>query len=349
MQTWAGFKKCPYEHTLFIKSGEGGKILIVCLYVDDLLFTGNDETMFSDFKNSMMVDFDMTDLGKMKYFIDIEVVQTTTGIFIGQKKYAQEILERFHMENCNPVRTPIEPGLKLSSDLDGERVDITYFKQIVGSLMHLTATRPDIMYVVCLISRYMERATELHLRIAKRVLRYLKGTTDFGIFYKKNGSLVLTGFTNSDYARDLDDRQSTSGQVFIIGSTAVSWASKKQQVVTLSTIEAEFIAAATSACQAIWLRRILEELHSYQDGPTVIHCDNSSTIKLSKNPVLHGRSKHIDVRYHFLRDLVTDKTIDLVYCRSKDQVADIMTKGLKLEAFEKLHGLLGVCSSSMLN
>lgn len=117
----------------------------------------------------------------------------------------------------------------------------------------------------------------------------------------------------------------------------------------MSTTEAKFIAATTSASQAIWLRRILEELHFYQHGPTVIHCDNSSTIKLSKNPVLHGRSKHIDVRYHFLCDLTTKKTIDLVYCRSEDQVADIMTKPLKLEAFEKLCGLLGVCSSSFLN
>nr|KYP57182.1 Retrovirus-related Pol polyprotein from transposon TNT 1-94 [Cajanus cajan] len=305
--------------------------------------------MFTDFKNSMMTDFDMTDLGKMKYFLGIEVVQTAAGFFIGQKKYAHEILERFNMENCNPVGTPTEPGLKLSKDLDGERVDSTYFKRIVGSLMYLTTTRPDIMYAVCLISRYMERPTELHLKAAKRVFRYLKGTTDLGVFYKKINGSILTGFTDSNYAGDMDDRRSTSGHVFMIGSGAISWASKKQQVVTLSTTEAEFIAAATSACQAIWLRRILEELHFYQQGPTVIHCDNSSTIKLSRNPILHGRSKHIDVRYHFLRDLVIEKIIDLVYCRSEDQVADILTKPLKLEAFEKLRGLLGICSSSTLN
>ncbi|CAL8169005.1 unnamed protein product [Prunus armeniaca] len=201
-----GFNKCPYEHTLFIKFGEGGRILIVCLYVDDLIFMGNDKPMFIDFKNSMMADFDMTNLGKMKYYLGIEVVQTAIGFFIGQKKYAQEVLERFHMKNCNLVGTPTEPGLKLSSDLDGERVDSTYFKQIVGSLMYLTATQPDIMYAVCLISRYMERQTELHLRATKRVFRYLKGTIDFGIFYKKNGGPILTGFTDSDYAGDLDDR-----------------------------------------------------------------------------------------------------------------------------------------------
>ena len=235
----AGFNKYPYEHTQFIKSREGGKILIVCLYVDDLIFTDNNEAMFVAFKNSMMTDFDMTDLEKMKCFLGIKVVQTATGFFIGQKKYAQEVLERFHMENCNPVGTPTEPGLKLSNDLDGERVDSTYFKQIVGLLMYLTATRPDIMYAVCLINRYMERTTELHLRAAKRVFRYLKGTTDFGIFYKKNEGPILSSFTNSDFAGDLDDRRSTSGHVFMMGSGVISWASKKQQVVTLSTTEAK--------------------------------------------------------------------------------------------------------------
>jgi hypothetical protein len=130
----------------------------------------------------------------------------------------------------------------------------------------------------------------------------------------------------------------------MMNSGAVSWSSRKQQVVTLSTIEAEFIAAATSACQAIWLRRILDDLHFQQHDPTIIHCDSSSAIKLSKNPVLHGRSKHIDVRYHFLRDLSNEGTIELVYCRSEDQIADIMTKALKLDAFEKLRNLLGMCS-----
>jgi hypothetical protein len=162
--------------------------------------------MFVDFKNSMMADFDMTDLEKMKYFLGIEIAQTATGFFIGQKKYTQEVLERFHMENCNPVGTPTEPGLKLSRDLNGERVDSTYFKQIVGSLMYLTATLPDIMYAVCLISRYMEKPTELHLKAAKKVFRYLKGTTDFSIFYKKNEVSILSRFTDSNYAGDLDDR-----------------------------------------------------------------------------------------------------------------------------------------------
>ncbi|CAL8156616.1 unnamed protein product [Prunus armeniaca] len=274
-----GFQKCPYEHTLFTKSGEEGQILIVCLYVDDLIYTGNDVAMFNDLKKSMMHEFDMSDLGLMHYFLGIEVVQSSAEIFISQKKYVQEILDRFEMKDCNSVCTPIEIGLKLVKNSGEKKVDQTLYKQIVGSLMYLIATRPDIQHAVSLISRYMECPEVPHLAI-----------------------------------------------------------------VTLSTTEAEFIAAAACSCQAIWLRRIVEELHGLQEGPTPVYCDNNSAIKLSKNLVLHGRSKHIDVRYHFLHDLTKAETIDLIYRRSEDQVADILTKPLKLPVFSKLRKLLGVCS-----
>ncbi|KAM1556843.1 hypothetical protein PS2_040150 [Malus domestica] len=344
-----GFNKCPYEHTLFIKVAEEGKILIACLYVDDLIFTGNDKMMFEQFKKSMMVEFDMTDLGKMRYFLGIEVIQGSEGIFISQRKYAQEILERFNMDQCNPVLNPIVPGLKLTKDEGGIEVDGTVYKQMVGSLMYLTATRPDLMFVVSLISRYMERPTEVHMQAVKRVLRYIKGTTDLGILYKEGGTEEVIGYTDSDYAGDQDDRKSTSGYVFIISSGAVSWSSKKQPVVTLSTTEAEFIAAASGACQVIWLRRILKSLNQEQNGPTLVYCDNVSTIKLSRNPVMHGRSKHIDVRFHFLRDLVKGRDLELVQCSTLEQIADIFTKPLKGDAFLKLRELLGVCKFSEVN
>ena len=319
-------------------------MLIVCLYVDDLIFTGNDSAMFEKFKKSMMAEFDMSDLGKMHYFLGIEVVQSADGIFVSQRKYVQEILNRFQMSNCNSVSTPVEVGLKLIKEPGGKRVDSTLYKQIVGSLMYLTATRPDIMHAVSLISRYMENPRETHLLAAKRILRYLQGTIEYGLFYKNGEKSDLFGFTDSDYAGDSDDRKSTSGYVFMMGSAAISWCSKKQPIVTLSTTEAEYVAATACACQAIWLRNILEELHFQQEGATTIYCDNSSAIKLSKNPVLHGRTKYIDVRFHFLRELTRDEIIDFLYCKSEDQIADIMTKPLKLSTFQKLRKLLGVCA-----
>ncbi|CAL5333116.1 unnamed protein product [Camellia sinensis] len=311
----------------------------------DLIYTGNNTTMFESFKKSMMVEFEMSDLGMMHYYLGIEVVQSSTGIFISQKKYVGEILDMFQMKDCNPVTTPSEFGLKLNKDNGGTKVDNTLYKQIVGSLMYLTATRPDIMHAVSVISRYMECPTELHLLVAKRIFRYLQGTKEFGLFYKKGEKSNLYGFTDSDYAGDSDDRKSTSGYVFMMGTGAVSWSSRKQSIVTLSTTEAEFVAAAACACQAIWLKKILKELQFKEDEPTLIYCDNTSTIKLSRNPVLHGRSKHIDVKYHFLRDLTNDGVIDLIYCRSEDQVADILTKSLKFPAFQKLRKMLGVCTS----
>ena len=165
---------------------------------------------------------------------------------------------------------------------------------------------------------------------------------NFGLFYRKGEKQELIGYTDSDYAGDQDDRKSTSGYVFMLSSGAVSWSSKKQPVVTLSTTEAEFIAAASSVCQSVWLRRILQQLNHEPRKSTTIYCDNSSTIKLSKNPVLHGRSKHIDVQFHFLRELTKDEVVELIQCSSQEQVADIMTKPLKLDVFQNLRELLGV-------
>ncbi|CAI0414884.1 unnamed protein product [Linum tenue] len=209
----------------------------------------------------------------------------------------------------------------------------------------MTATRPDIMFSVCLLSRYMESPTRQHMLAAKRILRYLKGTLSYGIWYEKGGEgSCLVGYTDSDYAGDLNDRKSTSGYVFFLAGGAVSWASKKQPVVTLSTTEAEFVAAAGCAAQCVWSRRILDQMgwKKSVNQPTRIFCDNNSAIKLSKNPVLHGRSKHIDVRFHFLRDLVKDEAVELVYCGTGEQVADIMTKVVKGETFEYLRDQLGV-------
>jgi hypothetical protein len=165
-----GFEKHPHEHTLFVRQMDGGKMLIVCLYVDDLIFTGNDAYMFSTFKHSMMTEFDMTDLGRMSYFLGLEVLQTSDGISISQQKHAQEVLARFNMSQCNAVHNLVDPGFKIMKDEGGVEVDSTIFKRIVGNLMYLTVTRPDMMYVISLISRFMERPTELHLNAAKRVL-----------------------------------------------------------------------------------------------------------------------------------------------------------------------------------
>ena len=216
--------------------------------------------------------------------------------------------------------------------------------------MYLIATRPDLMFAVSMISRYMAKPTELHLMAAKRILRYLKGTIKLGVFYKKGGCEGMVAYADSNYTGDIGDRKSTSGYVFMLGFGAVVWSSRKQPIVTLSTTKAKFVAVAACASQAVWMKRIIEKLSLEESKcTTTIFCDNSSTIKLSKNPMLHGRSKHIDVRFHFLRDLTREGAIELVYCGTQDQLADVMTKPLTVDAFQRFQSQLGVCQVSELN
>ncbi|GJZ28589.1 retrovirus-related pol polyprotein from transposon TNT 1-94 [Tanacetum coccineum] len=337
-----GFNKCPYEPTLFVRSDKEKELLIVSVYVDDLIVAGSNLSLIEEFKTSMKSEFEMSDMGEMHYFLGVEVVQNEMGISICQKKYAREILARFNMEDCNGVKNPIVPGCKLVKDDHSGFVNATLYKQMVGCIMYLTATRPDLMFVVSLLSRYMEAPTEQHMAAMKRVLRYIQGTSSFGVCYKKKGSDQLVAFSDSDYAGDYDNRRSTSGYVCFLSGAAVAWSSKRQPIVTLSTTEAEFVAATTCACQVIWLRRILRHIGLPQEESTIIVCDNMSTIRLSRNPVMHNRSKHIDVRYYFLRDLVIEGVIELKYCNTQSQIADLMTKPLKLDQFEKLRSRLGM-------
>lgn len=336
------FVKCNFEHTLFVKTEQQGQVLIVSLYVDDLIFTGNCESLIIRFKELMKENFDMTDLGKMRYFLGFEILQREEGIYMCQRKFAREVLERFGMESSNGVKNPIVPGVKLSKKGGGVAVDTTLYKQIIGSLMYLTVTRPDLAFVVGLASRFMENPTEAHFAVVKRVLRYVKDTIELGIMYNRGGSREFEAYTDSDYAGDLDDRKSTSGSVFLMAGGAVSWSSKKQPIVALSTTEAEYIAAVSCATQGIWMTRVLGEFGEEYGDCITIKCDNSSAIQLSKNPVHHGRSKHIEVRFYYLRDLTKEGKVKLMHCGTQDQLADIMTKPLKLETFRKLKGMLGL-------
>lgn len=211
----ACFEKCHCDYTLFVKTTNDRNVLIVSIYVDDLIFTGNNAAMFHEVKSSMKREFDMSDLGKMSYFLGVEVVQNNERIFINQTKYAKEI--RFGMKEENAVKTPIVPRNRLTKEGSGEYVDASFYKQMVGSLMYLIATRPDLMYSVCLVSRYMEKPTTMHQMATKKILIYLKGTVDLGIMYKRSCSTILEGYADSDYVGDVDDRKSTRGYVFLLG------------------------------------------------------------------------------------------------------------------------------------
>ncbi|KAL0392757.1 UNVERIFIED_CONTAM: Retrovirus-related Pol polyprotein from transposon RE1 [Sesamum radiatum] len=309
-----GFRRSLSEPTLYIKS-QGNDTLIVSLYVDDLIYTGNNEKMIQDFKEDMMKTFEMSDLGLMHFFLGIEINQEKEGIFICQRKYTETLLKKFKMESCKTVTTPLVTGEKYQKEDGSQKVDGSMYRSLIGSLLYLTATRPDIMFATSLLSRFMHSPSQVHYAAAKRILRYLR----------------------------VDDMKSTSGYTFSLGSGIFTWASKKQATVAQSSAEAEYIAAAATSNHAIWLRRILENIGEKQEEPTTIYCDNKSAIAITKNPVQHNRTKHIDIKYHSLREATTRGEIELKYCSTEEQLADIFTKALPRNKFEELRMKIGVC------
>lgn len=247
------------------------------------------------------------------------------------------------MDHCNKVCNPIVPGCRLTKDEHDKPVDTVNYKKIVGCVMYMLATRFGLAYSVCLVARYMEKPTEVHLAVARRILGYLRGNVIFGVLYKRSDKLVLQRWSDSNYAGDIDDRKNTTGYVFMLGSSSISRSSKKQPIVTLSTTKTEFIAAASCAFQCIWFRNILYWLGQTQKQSTIIMCDNNSTIKMSQIPIMHGRCKHIDVRFHFLRDLTKDRKIEICHCSSENKLADVLTKPLKLDSFCTMRTKIKVC------
>ena len=318
------------------------KQLFVMVYVDDIIFGGDSEEMCEKFAIVMKQEFEMSMLGDLSYFLGLQVHQNKSGIFLSQQKYAGEMLKKFQMEDCKPVGTPMVTGCKLSKEEKSPKVDQTLYRSMIGSLLYLTASRPDILQSVCLVARYQADPREAHMVAVKRILRYLKGTVNFGLWYIKSENFTLMAYLDADWAGCVDDRRSTSGGAFYLGKSLVSWHSKKQESVALSTAEAEFIAATATCTQVLWMKRQIEDLKVQCQSPIIIKCDNKSAINISKNPVQHSRTKHIDIKYHFLKDQVTQNVVKLEFIPTNDQVADIFTKPLPKDVFERLRALLGV-------
>lgn len=337
-----GFVRCPYDQAVYTKK-MGDDVLIVAVYVDDLLITGTSTRIIKEFKEQMASKFDMSDLGKLSYYVGIEVEQGKEYIQLKQSGYAKKILEKVGMSDCNSTKYPMDPKEVLHKDEMGIPVDATEFKSIIGGLRYLVHTRPDLAYSVSIVSRFMERPTLLHQNAAKRILRYVKGTINLGLIYIRDSqNNILTEYSDSDLAGHVDDRKSTGGMAFYLNESLVTWVSQKQRCVALSSCEAEFMATTAAACQAIWLRNLLTQLTGKDMGPVTIYVDNKSAIDLAKNPVFHGRSKHIDIRYHFIRECVAKGEIKVKYVSTNEQRADSLTKALTTVKFEKMRKLLGV-------
>jgi hypothetical protein len=324
-----GFQRSSSEHGVYTRSKRGGR-LIVSVYVDDLIITDTSKEIIDAFKLEMKDRFQMSDLGLLSNYLGIEVKQGIDGISLCQSAYAGKLLERCGLGSCNPSAFPMESRLKLSKLSTAETVNATGYRSVIGALRYLLHTRPDMAFSVGYLSRFMEAPCEDHLITVKRVLRYLAGTQSHGLHYTKRhaGPPKLVGYNDADMGGDFDDRKSTGGIIFFLGGNPITWQAAKQRVVALKSCEAEYVAAAAAACQGVWLARLLTDMIGTEPGAPEPLVDNQSAIALSKNPVLHERSKHIGVRYHYLRECVDEGRIIIDYTATEEQLTDILTKAL---------------------
>ncbi|MCH90612.1 putative gag-pol polyprotein [Trifolium medium] len=298
--------------------------------------------MVKQFVEHMQTEFEMSMVGELTFFLGLQIKQMEDTTFLSQSKYAKNMVKKFGLESAGHKKTPAPTHLKLTKDDQGVSVDPSMYRSMIGSLLYLTASRPAIAFAVGVCARYQADPKASHLLQVKRILKYVSGTCDYGLMYTHGGGSNMVGYCDADWAGSADDRKSTSGGCFFLGCNLISWFSKKQNSVALSTTEAEYIAAGSSCSQMVWMKQMLREYNVEQDVIT-LYCDNLSSISISKNPVQHSRTKHIDIRHHYIRDLVEDKVVTLEHIATEEQLADILTKALDANRFEELRGKLGIC------
>ncbi|KAJ9548880.1 hypothetical protein OSB04_021423 [Centaurea solstitialis] len=298
----AGYKKGTIDPTLFLRKS-GDDLIIVQIYVDDIIFASTKPELCKEFEHTMKSQFQMSMMGELTFFLGLQVRQCPEGIFINQSKYVHHLLKRFDVVGSNSAATPMSRSFQMDADLSGKPVDLKKYRAMIGSLLYLTASRPDIVFSTGVCARYQCDPHDSHLKAVKRILRYLKGTPDFGLWYPKGSSFELIGYTDSDHAGCKLDRKSTSGACQFLGNKLVSWSSRKQNCVSLSTAEAEYIAAACCCSQVLWMKTQLADF-GYTMNQIPIYCDSQSAIQITANPVQHSKTKHIDIRYHFIKDHV---------------------------------------------
>ncbi|GJU75709.1 retrovirus-related pol polyprotein from transposon TNT 1-94 [Tanacetum coccineum] len=284
------------DNTLFTKKKDPN-LIIVQIYVDDIIFGSTCQEMCDDFAKIMHDEFEMSMMGELNFFLGLQIKQLEDGIFFNQSKYIKEMLKKFGLEDSKPMKTPMSTETKLTKDEEGESVDNTKYRGMIGSLLYLTASRPDIMFSVCLCARFQEDPKTSHLEAVKRIFRYVKGTTHLGLWYPKGSDIETIVYADSDHAGDYVDRKSTSGICTFMGCCLTSWFLKKQTALAISTTEAEYVSAG-KACQ----QALIDYDIRLDDIP--IMCDNKGAIDLSKNPVQHSCTKHIEIHHNFLRDNV---------------------------------------------
>ena len=290
------------DHVLFIKHSATGAVTLLLVYVDDILITGGDAAEIHRLITALSGQSEMKELGQLKYFLGIEVAYSKEGISLSQHKYTLDLLQETGQLGCKPTSTPLDVNVKIGKGDDGAAVDKAFYQRLIGKLIYLNHTRPDISYAVSLLSQFMSEPYEVHLRAAYRILSYLKFTIGQGLRFTWEGGLSLEGYTDSDWAGSVIDRRSTSGYCTFLGGSLITWRSKKQKEVSLSSAEAELRALKRGVSECRWLKHLLEDIGVYEDSSIKLYCDNQSALAIARNLVQHDRTKHMAMNRHYLSE-----------------------------------------------
>eukprot|EP00268_Persea_americana_P012745 TRINITY_DN15453_c0_g2_i2.p1 TRINITY_DN15453_c0_g2~~TRINITY_DN15453_c0_g2_i2.p1 ORF type:complete len:405 (+),score=42.66 TRINITY_DN15453_c0_g2_i2:606-1820(+) len=330
-----GFKLNEAEKCIYYKS-DGDSTIILCLYVDDLLIFGTNLDCVEETKLLLSNNFDMKDLGEASVILGIRIIRDDISIKLSQSHYIEKVLRKFDHFNCKPVSTPFDPSIKLVKN-NGDSVAQLDYASVIGSLMYaMNCTRPDVADAVSKLSRYTSNPGVEHWNAVFKVLKYLKHTIEYALYYSSFPAVVEC-YSDADWNTDLDDSKSTSGYIFTLGGAAISWKSKKQTTITQSTKDSEFLALGAAATEAEWIRNLLYDipLWSKPIPPIIIHCDNTAAIINAHNATYNGKSRQVRLQHNYVRQLLIGGVIAIDYVKSKDNLADPLTKGLAREKIKE--------------
>ncbi|XP_071680467.1 uncharacterized protein [Lolium perenne] len=331
-----GFLASKADTSLFIYN-KSGIIIFVLVYVDDIIVTSSSNKAITALLQDLGSAFALKDLGDLHFFLGIEVKKFNQGIMLTQEKYASDLLNRVGLKGCKTLSTPLSASEKLSV-IEGELLgpeDSTRYRSIVGALQYLTLTRPDIAFSVNKVCQFLHAPTTVHWTAVKRILRYVSGTMSLGLTFRRSSSTLVSAFSDADWAGCVDDRRSTGGFAVYFGPNLISWSARKQATVSRSSTEAEYKSLANATAEIIWIESLLKELGIRRYETSCLWCDNMGATYLSANPIFHARTKHIEIDFHFVRERVANRQLDIRFIPSRDQVADGFTKALPARQFEE--------------
>jgi histone deacetylase 1/2 len=324
-----GFIPSKSDTSLFYYC-RGDQVIYLLVYVDDIIVASSSPQAVDALLVDLQKDFALKDLGPLHFFLGIEVKRNSQGLVLSQSRYASDILSRSGMANCKSIDTPLSSTEKLSVT-EGHSLsmdDSTRYRSLVGALQYLTLTRPDIAFAVNKVCQFLHAPTTSHWSAVKRILRYVKGTINLGLKISPSKSMLVSAFSDADWAGCVDDRRSTGGFAVYLGGNLISWSARKQPTVSRSSTEAEYKSLANATAEMIWVQKLLTELGVQHPSMARLWCDNLGATYLSANPIFHARTKHIEIDFHFVRERVAQKLLDIRFINSGDQVADGFTKAL---------------------